>query len=155
MARKTYNDKLISKDLPKIVDLSDKPGFVEHYHTTTMLIASPMMYQEIMAKVPYGKLITTDRIREYLAAQNNAGITCALTAGIFINTVAHASEERQGENPISWWRTLKSKGELNEKYPLSYNMQINLLESEGHKIIRKGKKYFVENYEALLWNIEL
>jgi len=26
-----------------------------------------------------------------------------------------------------------------------------ILEKEGHKIIRKGKKYFVENYEEKLY----
>jgi len=81
-----------------------------------MLIAAPMQYNEIMSRVPQGKVITADRIRAYLAKKAGADVTCPLTAGIFVNICAHASEER-ADAKIPWWRTLKSKGELNEKYP--------------------------------------
>lgn len=154
MAKKSYNEKLIDNSLPKIVDLSNKPDFVAHYKATSMLIASPMEYNDIMAKVPQGKIITMDRVREFLANKHKAGTTCALTAGIFSNIVAHASEERQGVNPVCWWRTLKSGGELNEKFPGGIDNQKMLLEAEGHKIVQKGKRFFVENYEKSLWTIE-
>ncbi len=154
MVKKTYNQKLHdSNGLPKIVDLSDKPGFVEHYGVTTMLVAAPMQFNEIMAKVPEGKIITTDRIRDYLAKQANAGITCTLTAGLFINTCAHASEERDSDQ-IPYWRTVKAKGELNEKYPDGIDGQRMHLEMEGHEIIQKGKRYFVKDYQDKLWEIE-
>jgi len=43
--RKSYNDKLNEiSDLPKIVDLSDKPYFAKRYKVTTMYIASPLEY---------------------------------------------------------------------------------------------------------------
>lgn len=155
MAKKTYNEKLIDKNLPKVEDFSDKPEFIARYKATSMLIASPMEYNGIMAGVPHGKLITVDRIRAYLAQRYNAGTTCGLTAGIFVNTVAFASEERNGVNPVFWWRTLKSGGELNEKYPGGIENQRIMLESEGFKIIQKGKRYFVENFEKYLWDINL
>ena len=72
-----------------------------------------------------------------------------MTAGIFINICAHASEERS-DNKIPWWRTLKAKGELNEKYPGGIDAQKLLLEMEGHTVIQKGKRYFVEDYESRL-----
>ena len=72
-----------------------------------------------------------------------------MTAGIFINICAHASEER-AEGKIPWWRTLKVKGELNEKYPGGIDAQKLFLEMEGHCVIQKGKRYFVEGYESKL-----
>jgi hypothetical protein len=150
MAKKTYNEKLNSPgDLPKIEDLSAKPEAVKRMGGAKMLIAAPLQYNEIMAKVPEGKLITSDRIRTYLASNSGADTTCPLTAGIFINICAHASEER-ADNKIPWWRTLKAKGELNEKYPGGIDGQRLMLEMDGHTVAQKGKRYFVEDYENSL-----
>lgn len=44
-------------------------------------------------------------------------------------------------------RTLKSNGELNEKYPCGTEVQKKILEKEGHTIIQKGKKYIVPDME--------
>ena len=148
MARKTYNEKLnTSGDLPKIEDLSDKPESVKRMGGAKMLIAAPLQYNEVMAQIPEGKVITVDRVRAHLAARAGADVTCPLTAGIFTNICAHASEER-AEDKIPWWRTIKVKGELNEKYPEGQKM---LLESEGHTVVQKGKRQFVSDYENSLF----
>ena len=150
MAKKSYNEKLNSSgDLPRIEDLSDKPEAVKRMGGAKMLIAAPLQYNEIMASIPEGKLVTTDRIRAHLAAQASADTTCPLTGGIFVGICAHASEERT-EDKIPWWRTLKAKGELNEKYPGGIDGQKLLLAMEGHTVIQKGKRYFVEDYENSL-----
>lgn len=47
-------------------------------------------------------------------------------------------------------RTLKSTGELNEKYPCGTEVQKKILEKEGHTIIQKGKKYVVADIERNL-----
>lgn len=151
MAKKTYNEKLRSSgDLPKIEDLSDKPETAKRLGGTKMLIAAPMQYNEIMAKIPNGKVTTADRIRAYLAKRAGADVTCPLTAGIFTNVCAQASVERM-EDVIPWWRTLKAKGELNEKYPEGQKL---LLEMEGHIIVQKGKRYFVSSFEEKLFELE-
>lgn len=52
-----------------------------------------------------------------------------------------------------YWRTLKSDGEFNIKYPEAIELQKRLLEEEGHTIISKGKKnikYYVKNFENSL-----
>lgn len=152
--KKTYNEKLLhnTNGLPKIEDLSCKPELVSRYGGAKLLIAAPMQYNEIMARVPEGKVITADRIRAYLARQAGADVTCALTAGLFINICAHASAERDHDK-IPYWRTLKSNGELNEKYPEGVEGQKLRLEIEGHEVIQKGKRYFVKDYESKLWEI--
>lgn len=151
MAKKTFNEKLHSPgDLPKIEDLSGNPTFVARYNRATMLIAEPMQYNEIIEKLPNGKLITTEKIREYLAKRAGAEMTCPLTAGIFINICAKAAVER-GDMGFAWWRVLKTKGELNEKYP---DGQKALLERDGFSVTQKGKRAFVDDYEQYLWEIE-
>ena len=155
MAKKTFNEKLNSPgDLPKIEDLSDKPESVKRFGGTKLLVAAPMQYNEIMSRIPEGKVITGDRVREYLAKQAGADATCPLTAGIFTNICAHASVERQNDK-IPYWRTLKAQGELNEKYPDGIDGQKLLLEMEGHTVIQKGKKYFVQDYEKHLYDLEM
>lgn len=50
---------------------------------------------------------------------------------------ARAAEEMAGEGKkdiTPYWRTLKSKGELNEKYPGGVEAQAARLREEGHTI---------------------
>ena len=151
MAKKTFNEKLHgAKNLPAIEDISGQPEAVKRYGGTKMLIAAPMQYNEIMAGIPEGRVVTADRVRAHLAARAGADFTCPLTAGIFINICAKASEERQ-EGKIPWWRTLKAGGELNEKYPGGIDAQKLLLEMEGHEITRRGKRSFVQGFEEKLY----
>ena len=153
MAKKTYNEKLNSPgDLPKIEDLSDRPEAVARMGGAKMLIAAPAQYNEIMRKIPEGKVTTVDRVRALLAKEAGADTTCPLTAGIFVNICAHASEERDS-GKIPYWRTLKMGGELNEKYPGGIDGQKLRLEAEGHTVAQKGKRYFVKNYEENLANL--
>ena len=150
MPKKTYNEKLNSPHgLPKIEDLSGKPEAMKQLGGSKMLVASPLQYNEVMAKIPEGKVITADRIRAYLAKQAGADVTCAMTAGLFMNICAHASVERD-KDKIPYWRSLKSKGELNEKYPDGIDGQKLHLEMEGHTVVQKGKRYFVQGYEEVL-----
>ncbi len=155
MARKSFNEKLNdSKDMPKIVILDDEKA-IDRYGGERMLIAPPLEYHEIMSKIPEGKLITAKEIREFLANKYDADFTCPLTAGIFISLAAQASNERE-DNKIPYWRTLKTDGELNPKYPLGIEYQKDMLERENHTFYTRGRKnirYFVEDYEDKLYDL--
>lgn len=149
MAKKSFNEKLNdSKDQPKIIEVTDVKA-VARFGGPKMLIAPPLAYDAIMKRIPAGKLMTSDRIRSYLAKEHQADYTCPLTAGIFINIAAKASEER-GVDETPYWRTLKKDGELNEKYPGGIDAQKARLEMEGHTVIQKGKRYFVKDFEDKL-----
>jgi alkylated DNA nucleotide flippase Atl1 len=156
MARKTFNEKLQdSKDMPKIIEIDDEKS-VERYGGSRMLIAPPLEYNEIMASIPEGKLITIRQIREFLAERHGAEFTCPMTAGIFINLAARASCERE-EDKVPFWRTLKSDGELNPKYPGGIDYQKSMLEAEGHTFFTKGRKnirYFVNDYEKNIFHLK-
>ncbi len=158
MARKkSWREKLYdSKDLPKIVKSDDKKckrwGMKEG---DTMVVPAPIEVDEIMKKIPKGKLITINEIRKILAKKHNATIACPLTTGIFVRIAAEAAveAEQEGEKNITpYWRTLKAGGVLNEKYPGGIEKQKKLLEDEGHKIIQKGKKFLVVDFEKKLVN---
>ena len=156
MARKSFNEKLQdSKDMPKIVVIEDEKS-IERYGGKNMLIAPPLAYNEIMSKVPQGKLITANEIREFLAERHNADFTDPMTAGIFISLSAQASCERENER-IPFWRTLKTDGELNPKYPGGIEYQKEKLIEEGHELYTKGRKnirYFVKDFENDLYHLK-
>lgn len=150
--KKDFNAMLKnSKDMPKILNITDEKS-IKKYGGSKMFMAPPCYYDEIMKKVPEGKLLTVPIMRKYLAEKNGADFTCPLTAGIFVNIAAWASFQRE-TSKTPYWRTLKTGGELNPKYPGGIELQKEKLESEGHTVICRGtknKKYFVENYENSL-----
>lgn len=139
------------KGMPKIQIITDKRT-INRYRGNKMFFAPPTFYDDLMKTVPKGKLITIAQMRNYLAKKNNADFTDPMTAGIFVQIVAWASFQRD-ENITPYWRTLKSDGELNTKYPEGLEKQKKLLEAEGHTIITKGTKnirYYVKNFENSL-----
>ena len=150
MAKKRiWREKLLdAKDLPKTVTL--KPKMQKHWNGHTLAIPSPMEVNEIMASVPKGKLITTQELLRIVAKKHLADMGCPLTCGLFSWIAAYAAEEeaKEGRKRITpYWRTLKTGGELNPKFPGGLERQKGLLKSEGHQIIQKGKKAFVEDFE--------
>jgi len=112
----------------------------------SVVLAPPMDVYKIMKSVPEGKLITLNKICEILSKKYKTKYCCTLTTGIFVTIVANASVEI-GDN-VPYWRTIKNSGELNEKYPGGIEQQKILLEKENHKIVKKGKKYFVLDFES-------
>lgn len=150
--RKSWSEKLKdNKGLPKVEKITDKMS--KRWGTGTVVIPAPMEVNEIMRKVPEGKVITLNEIRAALAKKHGATIGCPLTTGIFAWVAANAAEEerQRGEKDITpYWRTLKTGGVINPKYPGGVEAQKKLLEKEEHKIIQKGKKYVVADYEKSL-----
>ena len=109
-----------------------------------------------MRRVLEGKLTTINEIRVALAKKHGATIGCPITTGIFAWIAANAAEEQRqkGEKDITpYWRTLKTGGVINPKYPSGVEAQRKLLEKEGHKVVQKGRKYIVTDYEKLLMKI--
>ncbi|MDE6738166.1 MAG: MGMT family protein [Lachnospiraceae bacterium] len=147
--KKDFNAMLHkATDMPKIQIVTDEAA-IKKYGGEKMYFAPPLTYDEIMKKVPYGKVITVGMVRDYLAKENGADFTDPITAGIFVSIAAWASYQRT-EDETPYWRTLKANGELNPKYPGGVEAQREKLETEGHAIIRKGRtniKYYVKDYE--------
>jgi len=150
--RKSWCEKLKdSKGLPRVEKVTGKMS--KRWGTGTFVIPAPMEVDEMMRRVPEGKLVTINGIRVALAKKHKADFGCPITTGIFARIAAGAAEEQKqaGAKAITpYWRTLKVGGVINEKYPGGADGQKKLLEKEGHKVVQKGKKYVVVDYEKSL-----
>ncbi len=150
--RRSWLEKLNDdKGLPKVVEITEKMS--KKWGIGTCVVPSPREVDEIMKRVPHGKLTTINEIRSALAKKHGATIGCPITTGMFASIAAQASaEERekgnQGATP--YWRTLKSGGVINEKYPGGVEEQRRLLESEGHRVNQKGGRTVVLEFEKNL-----
>jgi alkylated DNA nucleotide flippase Atl1 len=119
----------------------------------TIATPSPHEVDEAMRQVPEGRLATVFGIGEAIAARHRASIGCTVTTAIFAHMAAHAAAEAQAAGtgqPTPWWRTLKADGELNANYPGGIEAQMAQLESEGHTVVQRGRRYFVEDFERKL-----
>ncbi len=146
-----------SGDIPKVFKIDEKmSGRWGTKPGDTCAIATPKIIDKIMREVPKGKLITINEIRGKIAKNFKTTIACPITTGIFAWVDAWAAEEERAarkKDITPWWRTLKSDGSLNEKYPGDIMMQKAYLEAEGHRVIQRGKKYLVLDYEKSLVKI--
>ena len=148
-ARKTWREKLTdNKGLPKIAEIDCSRS--KRWGTGTFVIPAPIEVKELMDRVPKGKLTSINELREALAKKHGTTIACPITTGIFAWIAAHAAEESAAEGAkrsTPYWRTLKTGGELNPKYPGGIPALRKYLETEGHKVVQKGKRYFVEDFK--------
>ncbi len=150
--KKSWKEKLSDdKGLPRIEQITDKLS--PRWGTGTVVIPAPKEVDEFMKKVPRGNVTTINEIREALAKRHHATIGCPITTGIFAWIAANAAAEDAASGAAiitPYWRTLKSGGVVNEKYPGGGEAQKKILESEGLKVVKKGGKYTVEDYAKYL-----
>ena len=100
--------------------------------------------------VPKGKLTTINELRAALSKKHKTDFACPITTSIFSWIPAHAADElaRQGRKRITtYWRALKSDGQVKPKYPGGIEAIREKLEAEGHTVIQKGKRFLVEDFE--------
>lgn len=142
-AKKTWKEKLNdSKDLPRVINLN--AAAEKRWGGKTMVIPAPIEVDGIMKTVKKGKVITINDIRRQLSEKHSTETACPITTGIFAWIASHAAEEEKkaGKKKITpYWRTIKSTGELNEKYPGGLLAHKRALQAEGHEIVKKGSKY--------------
>ena len=119
----------------------------------TVVIPAPLEVDALMKRVPSGKVVTINELRVALAKKHKATIGCPITTGIFAWIAAHAADEAAsaGRKRITpYWRTLKSGGQLNPKYPGGCAALRKRLKAEGHKIRKRGSNYYVTDFEKVL-----
>ncbi|HSR11805.1 MAG TPA: hypothetical protein VLS90_10205, partial [Thermodesulfobacteriota bacterium] len=90
--RKSWREKLENdKDLPRIVTLKENLG--RRWGRGTCVIPAPREVDELMCRVPRGKLATINHIRTALARRHGATIGCPITTGIFARIAAEVAAE--------------------------------------------------------------
>lgn len=148
-AKKTWREKLAdSKGCPKVAKIEGK--LTKRWGEGTFVIPAPFEVDAAMKKVRAGRLTTIDGIRKALAKKHRVTIACPITTGIFAWIAAHAADEAENEGRARvtpYWRTLKSGGELNPKYPGGIKNLRTRLAAEGHRVVKKGARYFVADFE--------
>jgi len=146
--KRTWAEKLAdSKDFPKVCPIDQTRS--KRWGTGTFVIPAPMEVDGLMRRVPAGKLTTIDELRKTLARRHGATMACPITTGIFAWIAAHAAAEAKAKkvkDTTPFWRTLKTGGELNPKYPGGIAALRQKLRAEGHKVTQKGKRFFVEAF---------
>lgn len=153
--KKSWQEKLADdKGFPQVRPIDATKS--KRWGEGTFVIPAPREVDAIMRQVPKGKVITIDDIRKILARKHGATIGCPITTGIFAWIAAHAAAEAgaQGRKRTTpYWRTLKSNGELNPKYPGGLENLKRLLTAEGHRFVQKGKRCFVDNFQAARYGL--
>jgi hypothetical protein len=139
------------RDLPKVIP--NPRMSADGRGGGTMVIPRPRDVDALMRRVPRGRLTTIDELRVKLAAKHKAAVTCPITTGVFAWMAANAADEAAsaGEPEVTpYWRTLKSGGEINPKYPGGVEAIVARLKAEGHEVYQKGKRTFVRDFDKAL-----
>lgn len=157
MARKkTFREKLADdKDFPRVQPMTG--GMKQRYGEGTIVIPAPSEVDALMRRAKKGRLVTINQIREHLARRHGATVSCPIVTGIHARIAAGAAgeEEVAGKRRVTpYWRTLKSTGELNEKYPGGLEGQAERLRAEGHEVVARGKKLVVHGFERSLVKLD-
>ena len=154
--RKSWQEKLSdNKGHPTVFEINEKQS--KRWGSGTCVIPAPVEVDELMRRVPKGRLTTIDDLRKALARRHRATIACPITTGIFSWIAAHAAAEAEAEGKkktTPYWRTLKTGGEVNPKYPGGIAALKRKLAAEGHKVLQKRKRFFVEAFETKLAALE-
>jgi hypothetical protein len=115
---KTWHQKLEGSH-PAHVEVLDKP-FGGMPIGARMLIPTPMIVKETVERLKPGESRTVAQLREDLARQFEAEVTCPLTTGIFLRIVAEAAlvDLANGKHLGSitpFWRVIDPKSPLAKK----------------------------------------
>lgn len=113
------------------------PKMARQLGTGTLLIPRPLDVDAVVRKVGKGKLVTVKGIREKLARDGGADVTCPLCTGIFLRIAAETAEEDRaaGKRRITpYWRVVRDDGSLLEKFPGGVAAQVEHLRAEGHDV---------------------
>jgi len=152
-AKKSWREKLAdAKGLPRIGQVTGK--LTRRWGAGTFVIPAPREVDALMKQVPKGRVVTVNDLRAVLTRKYQTDFACPLTTGIFSWIAAHAAAEAEaaGKKRITpYWRTLKTGGEINPKYPGGAKAVATRLRAEGHQIIAQGKRLLVADLEKKLF----
>ena len=91
--KKTWEEKFNVSHEPRI-EKADKT-FAGVHEGQMMLIPTPALVDAYIRKIPAGKSVDPALLRQDLAAEYHAEVTCPLTTGIFLRIVAERALDKQ------------------------------------------------------------
>jgi alkylated DNA nucleotide flippase Atl1 len=150
--KRSFREKLADdRDFPRVQPLTG--GMRRLWGPGTLVLPSPREVDGLMRRVRKGRVTTINRLREVLARRHHATVACPIVTGIHARIAAGAAgeDEAAGKRRITpYWRTLKSGGELNDRYPGGLSGQRRRLEAEGLTVVARGRRLFVRDHESVL-----
>ncbi len=106
------------------------------FKAKTMLIPSPLQVQGAIDQIPMGNTVTLLKLRQILAVDAGADVTCPYSARVGWELVAQAAEEDRSEGKMDvtpWWRVTKD-GKPSAKTPGGEERHRALLLAEGVRV---------------------
>lgn len=134
MAKKTWAEKLNNGHEPK-VEVVDK-DFSWVKAGTKILIVNPIVIKEQIEAIPRGQQKTVPHIRDELAQQFGADMTCPMSSGIFVRIVAEAAwDEHLAGKPLEkitpFWRVVDPASPLANKLACGAEFVNEMRRKEG------------------------
>ena len=101
-----------------------------------MLVPTARQVDEFIRTIPSGQSISTQALRAALAAQHRAEVTCPITTGFHLRTVAESAFERfeQGvpmDELTPFWRVLDATAPTSRKLSFGYEFVRRQRAAEG------------------------
>jgi hypothetical protein len=99
-----------------------------------MLCPSPATIEALIRRMPEGKLITTELLRQKLAEEAHVEVTCPATTQKALRYIA----KKPGQ-AIAYWHIVKKNGELFSYFPGGAAGHAALLKQDGFTIDTHGR----------------
>lgn len=134
MAKKTWAEKLNNGHEPKVEIVEKDFSWVKT--GTKILIVNPIVMKEQIEAIPHGQQKTVPQIREELAVQFGADMTCPMSSGIFVRIVAEAAWEehlsgKPQEEITPFWRVVDPASPLANKLACGAEFVNEMRSKEG------------------------
>ena len=102
----------------------------------TMLVPSPRIVADFIAKIPAGHSMDVKTLREKLARKYKAQVTCPITTGFHLRTVAEAALEARARGAgiteiTPFWRVLDAHAPTTAKLSCGAAAVMKLRQQEG------------------------
>lgn len=132
----TWLEKLQVEKAPQVKKVES--NFADIQAGSTMLIATPQIFEEYIRKIKKGESKSLKQIRADLARQFRSNSTCPVTTGIFLRIVAEANYERMSQGVAAdkvtpFWRAIQPGTSLARKLSFGEDLLIELRKAEGIK----------------------
>ena len=138
--KKTWKEKLNINRKPQ-VEMADK-DFAGVKQGQMMLIPTPLLVDQYIRQIPEGKWVSPEQIRDDLAKEFHAEVTCPLTTGIFIRIAAEAAYEEYEEGKslkqiTPFWRVIDENSPTAKK--LSFGKDLLLEMRKKEHLVKRSK----------------
>ena len=122
-------------DLSYKIKTSTK-SFADVEEGSKMLVATPLIIDSYIKKIPFGTVINLSTLRDDLAHEFQVDTTCPVAAAIFLKIVANASYEELSlgidiSEVAPFWRVVDPDSKLAKKLNCGIEFIINQRIKEG------------------------